>query len=47
MQAINATVDMEAYSNGKEQGIKEFNRNPYTRIYYPGRYFSLGLTVKL
>ncbi len=47
MQAINATVDMEAYSNGKEKGIREFNRNQYTRIFYPGRYFSLGLTVKL
>ena len=47
MQAINATVDMATYSNGVEQGIKEFNRNQYTRIYYPGRYFSLGLTVKL
>jgi hypothetical protein len=47
MQAINATVDMATYSNGSEQGIKEFNRNQYTRIYYPGRYFSLGLTMKL
>jgi hypothetical protein len=47
MQAINAKVDMATYSNGVEKGIKEFNRNQYTRIYYPGRYFSLGLTVKL
>ena len=47
MQAINATVDMATYSKGVEQGIKEFNRNQYTRIYYPGRYFSLGITVKL
>jgi len=47
MQAINATVDMATYSQGQEQGIKEFNRNQYTRIYYPGRYFSIGLTVKL
>ncbi|HBC80164.1 MAG TPA: TonB-dependent receptor [Bacteroidales bacterium] len=47
MQAINAKVDMTSYSKGEEQGIREFNRKQYTRIYYPGRYFSLGLTVKL
>lgn len=47
MQSINAKVDMATYSKGLEQGIKEFNRNQYTRIYYPGRYFSLGITVKL
>jgi hypothetical protein len=47
MQAINAVVDMETYTKGEVQGLKEFNRKQYTRIYYPGRYFSLGLTMKL
>lgn len=47
MQAINATVDMAAYTKGEKQGLKEFNRKQYTRIYYPGRYFSVSLTVKL
>ncbi len=47
MQKINAMVDMSTYSKGAESGMKEFNRNQYTRIYYPGRYFSIGVTVKL
>ena len=47
MQSVNALVDMAAYSNGTESGLKKFNRNQYTRIYFPGRYISLGVTVKL
>jgi len=47
MQAVNALVDMAKYTNGAESGMKEFNRNQYTRIYYPGRYFSIGVTMKL
>jgi hypothetical protein len=47
MQSINTTVDMESYSKGTEQGMKEFNRKQYTRTYYPGRYFSLGITFKI
>ncbi len=47
MQSINTTVDMESYSKGTEQGMKEFNRKQYTRAYYPGRYFSLGITFKI
>jgi hypothetical protein len=37
MQSVNASVDMGVYSKGTEQGIKEFDRKQYTRIYYPGR----------
>ncbi len=47
MQKVNAMVDMSTYSKGTESGMKEFNRNQYTRIYYPGRYFTIGVTVKL
>lgn len=47
MQSINTTVDMESYSKGTEQGMKEFNRKQYTRTYYPGRYISLGITFKI
>jgi outer membrane receptor protein involved in Fe transport len=47
MQSVNASVDMGVYSKGTEQGIKEFDRKQYTRIYYPGRYFSLGITLKM
>jgi len=47
MQSINTTVNMETYSKGTNQGFKEFNRNQYTRILYPGRYFSLGITFKI
>jgi hypothetical protein len=35
MQKVNAMVDMSTYSKGTESGMKEFNRNQYTRIYYP------------
>jgi len=47
MQSINAVVNMDTYTKGSESGLKEFNRTQYTRIYYPGRYFSIGLSVKL
>jgi hypothetical protein len=40
-------VDMTAYTEGAEDGYKEFNRTQYTRVFNPGRYFSLGVTVKL
>jgi TonB-dependent receptor len=47
MQSVNAMVDMNTYTEGAETGYKEFNRTQYTRIFNPGRYFSLGVTVKL
>ncbi len=47
MQSIKTTVNMETYSKGANQGFKEFNRNQYTRIFYPGRYFSLGITFRI
>lgn len=47
MQSVNATVNMETYSKGEVQGFREFNRNQYTRVYYPGRYFSIGITLKV
>ncbi|MBG0859374.1 MAG: TonB-dependent receptor [Bacteroidales bacterium] len=47
IQTINARVDMNTYTKGTEYGIKEFNRTQYTRIYNPGRYLSIGISVKL
>jgi hypothetical protein len=47
MQTIKALVDMNTYTKGVDNSIKEFNRNQYTRTYYPGRYFSLGISLKL
>ena len=47
MQTINALVDMNTYTKGVDNSIKEFNRNQYTRTYYPGRYFSFGISLKL
>jgi len=47
MQSVNALVDMSTYTKGAESGIKQFDRKQYTRTYYPGRYFSLGITMKL
>ena len=47
MQTINALVDMNTYTKGADNSIKEFNRKQYTRAYYPGRYFSLGISLKL
>jgi hypothetical protein len=47
MQTIDALVDMNSYTSGEEAGMKEFNRTQYTRIYYPGRYFSIGVAIKL
>lgn len=47
MQSVNAMVDMNTYTEGTEDGYKEFNRTQYTRVFNPGRYFSLGITVKL
>ncbi|MCU0471746.1 MAG: TonB-dependent receptor [Bacteroidales bacterium] len=46
-QTIDALVDMKTYTKGADDGAKEFNRTQYTRIYYPGRYFSIGVSVKL
>ncbi len=47
MQTIDALVDMNSYTSGEEAGMKEFNRTQYTRIYYPGSYFSIGVSIKL
>jgi hypothetical protein len=47
MQTIDALVDMNSYTSGEETGMKEFNRTQYTRIYYPGRYFSIGVSIRL
>ena len=47
MQSVNALVDMRVYTHGVEDGLKEFNRKQYTRSFYPGRYFSLGISLKI
>ena len=47
MQTINSLVDMNNYTKGAENGMKHFDRKQYTRTFYPGRYISLGVTIKL
>ena len=47
MQKVNAVVDMGNYSKGEEIGLKVFERKQYTKTYSPGRYFSIGITMKL
>jgi outer membrane receptor for ferrienterochelin and colicin len=46
-QTINTRVDMNSYTNGMESGLKQFDRQQITKGFYPGRYFSLGISVKL
>jgi len=46
VQEINADVDMSAYSNGKETGIKHFDRQQLIRQFNQGRYFTLGVSCK-
>ncbi|MCX6335437.1 MAG: carboxypeptidase-like regulatory domain-containing protein [Bacteroidia bacterium] len=47
VQTIDALVDMDIYSNGATTGMKQFDRQQFTKSWYPGRYFSLGVTIKL
>ncbi len=47
VQTINAVVDMTAYSDGTDTRLKKFDNKQYTRTFYPGRYLSLGLSLKL
>jgi outer membrane receptor for ferrienterochelin and colicin len=46
-QNVNTVVDMDIYTNGADAGLKHFNRQQVTRSYFPGRYFSIGMTLKL
>ncbi|NSW94278.1 MAG: carboxypeptidase-like regulatory domain-containing protein [Bacteroidales bacterium] len=45
-QTVNATVNMSNY-NGGGDGLKQFNRSQNTKAFYPGRYFSLGVSIKM
>jgi outer membrane receptor for ferrienterochelin and colicin len=47
VQTINALVNMDTYSNGVTTGMKQFNRQQVTKSWYPGRYISLGITLRL
>ena len=47
VQTINALVNMDIYSNSTNTGNKQFTREQVTRSFNPGRYFSLGVSVKL
>ncbi len=47
VQTIDALVDMDVYSNGETTGMKQFDRKQVTKSWYPGRYVSLGITVRL
>lgn len=42
-QHVRSTVDMSYYGG---DGIKSFNRSQNTRSWYPGRQYSLGLSLK-
>ena len=46
-QRINTSVDMSIYSNGAAEGMKKFDETQVTKSYYPGRYFTLGVSLKL
>jgi len=47
VQRVKANVDMSIYSNGAIEGMKKFDETQVTKSFYPGRYFSLGLTFRL
>ena len=47
LQKVNTTVDMSVYSKGSIEGMKQFNRTQVTKSFYPGRYFTLGISLKL
>lgn len=47
VQTINAKVDMHNYGKGSVEGIKHFVRSQTTKSYYHGRYFSVGVSLKL
>jgi len=46
-QTVNASVNMDSYSNGSITGNKQFIRDQVTKSFLPGRYFSLGLSLKI
>lgn len=47
IQTVNALVDMDVYTEGEASGMKYFKRDQVTRSFSPGRYFSIGITMKL
>jgi outer membrane receptor for ferrienterochelin and colicin len=47
VQTVNTLVDMNAYTNGADNGSKYFKRDQVTRSFLPGRYFSIGISMKL
>jgi outer membrane receptor for ferrienterochelin and colicin len=46
-QQINTLVNMDIYSGGTSTGLKHFNRQQVTKSFSPGRYISVGVSVKL
>jgi hypothetical protein len=47
IQRINTSVDMSIYSNGAIEGMRKFDETQVTKSFYPGRYFTLGVSFKL
>jgi hypothetical protein len=47
IQRVKTVVDMSIYSNGAIEGMKKFDETQVTKAFYPGRYFSLGVSFKL
>ena len=46
VQPVDATVDMNIYTNGEMIGNKHFESNQVTRSFRPGSYLSFGVTFK-
>lgn len=47
VQTVNTLVDMNSYTGGSDPGFRYFKRDQVTRSYYPGRYFTIGISLKL
>ena len=47
VQYVNAMVDMGSYTGGADSGLQKFNRKQVTKSYFPGRYITIGFSMKL
>jgi len=47
VQRVKTSVDMSLYSNGEIEGMRKFDETQITKSFLPGRYFTLGVSLKL
>lgn len=47
VQNVNTLVDMNNYSDGIDKSFKYFKRDQVTKSYLPGRYFTIGISLKI